>query len=603
MDPHPLPTHLSKLLSLSPPQSTHPPSTLTGPLTSHTGLAYLFLAVSADHPRLQVHSYPAIHWARAYISNIPTPSAPIVPFRRGGGSDASSPQPPNETNHNTEDHPVLGLLSDALASPAVRACITKDLAHVRFFLSLLAPVMEHILSAPTSNTASSSKELDTPPPAPPQPLPTCLLHGLAGTLYLLRLIRHWVPSSAPLVSRAIVYVSEYLLSPSTTWTCPSHSPSRHTPSPPLSERSSPADRHGAAHGDLGTITQIILTSPPLAPSLTPRLSALLDLQLPNGDWPSSDRRDTQAPPTEPTPAEHHAHPPEPHVMAAPGGVGGFASGPQGLVISLLSLRPFFPALQGRIDDAIGRAREFLWAQAQVPGPAREVNLFYGVLGTVLCWRAGTRRKAEEFWMKEMINLTYDGCGVASWKYQYQPVTPLKHGSGLCWLEKDEVKTYEPKDNVFERFCYEAIYEIRKKGSMRFMDATERIGYYWTDYNRKVAYSTNTSKYFDIGMVHVWIKAPQNITPCPTKGRYGDHMIEDEKNGLTEELCVKHLTTLQNMDCKSLSGEVEGGMAADDGLSLPTGAQPLGTSQGGRYWADCFEWGIEASGYNARKISS
>ncbi|GKT63062.1 hypothetical protein ColTof4_05345 [Colletotrichum tofieldiae] len=190
-------------------------------------------------------------------------------------------------------------------------------------------------------------------------------------------------------------------------------------------------------------------------------------------------------------------------------------------------------------------------------------------------------KAEEFWMKEMINLTYDGCGVASWKYQYQSVTPLKHGSGLCWLEKDEVKTYEPKDNVFERFCYEAVYEIRKKGSMRFMDATERIGYYWTDYNRKVAYPTNTSKYFDIGMVHIWIKAPQNITPCPTQGRYGDHMIEDEKNGLTEELCMKHLTTLQNMDC----------------------AQPLGTSQGGRYWADCFEWGIEASGYNARKISS
>ncbi|KAK1955806.1 hypothetical protein LY78DRAFT_593340 [Colletotrichum sublineola] len=196
-------------------------------------------------------------------------------------------------------------------------------------------------------------------------------------------------------------------------------------------------------------------------------------------------------------------------------------------------------------------------------------------------RTSSGCKAEEFWMKEMINLTYDGCGTASWKYQYQDVVPLKHDSGLCWLEKDEVKTFEPKEGVFERFCYEALYDIRTKGSMRFMDATQRIGYYWTDYNRRVGYPSNSSRYYDVGMVHVWIKAPQNVTPCPTKGRYGDHMIEDEENGLTEELCVKHLTTLQNMDC----------------------AQPMGTSQGGRYWADCFEWGIEASGYNARKISS
>ncbi|GKT45954.1 uncharacterized protein ColSpa_06135 [Colletotrichum spaethianum] len=376
MDPSPLPSHLSKLLSLSPPQSTHPPSTLTGPLTSHTGLAYLFLAVSADHPRLQVHSYPAIHWARAYISNIPTPSAPIVP----------SSTPPNETNHAAKDHPVLGLLSDALASPAVRACITRDLAHVRFFLSLLAPVVEYILSLQTTNTTSSAMDLDAQP-SPPQPLPTCLLHGLAGTLYLLRLIRHWVPSSAPLVSRAIVHVSEYLLSPSTTWTCPSHSPSHHAPPSPLSERLSPTDRHGAAHGDLGTITQIILTSPPLAPALTPRLSALLDLQLPSGDWPSSQ---PQTAPAGPTPTEHHDHSSEPPAKTSAGGIG-FASGPQGLIISLISLRPFFPALQDRIDATISAARDFLWAQAQEPGPAREPNLFHGALGTALTFPKGPQR--------------------------------------------------------------------------------------------------------------------------------------------------------------------------------------------------------------------
>ncbi|GJD03953.1 abscisic acid ABA receptor [Colletotrichum higginsianum] len=305
MDPHPLPTYLSKVLALSPPQSTHPPSTLTGPLTSHTGLAYLFLAVSADHPRLQVHSYPAIHWARAYISNIPTPSAPITPFAPGGGGDDDDDRP---------SPAALGLLSDGLAGPAVRACVTKDLAHVRFFLALLAPVVEYILRAPTAAAASSSSPspaaaLHAPSPLPP--LPTCLLHGLAGTLYLLRLIRHW----------------------------------------------------------------LVLTTPPLAPSLAPRLSALLDLQLPDGDWPSP--RDQQQ--------QHHhddEDPPETHASAPSGGVG-FTSGPQGLVISLLSLRPFFPALQDRIDEAVRRAREFLWARVRDPGSSREANLFRGVLGTAL----------------------------------------------------------------------------------------------------------------------------------------------------------------------------------------------------------------------------
>ncbi|TIC90632.1 hypothetical protein CH35J_011764 [Colletotrichum higginsianum] len=364
MDPHPLPTYLSKVLALSPPQSTHPPSTLTGPLTSHTGLAYLFLAVSADHPRLQVHSYPAIHWARAYISNIPTPSAPITPFAPGGGGDDDDDRP---------SPAALGLLSDGLAGPAVRACVTKDLAHVRFFLALLAPVVEYILRAPTAAAASSSSPspaaaLHAPSPLPP--LPTCLLHGLAGTLYLLRLIRHWVPFSAPLVSRTIVHVSDYLLSPSTPWTCPSPS-------------SSPADRHGVSHGVLGTLTQLVLTTPPLAPSLAPRLSALLDLQLPDGDWPSP--RDQQQ--------QHHhddEDPPETHASAPSGGVG-FTSGPQGLVISLLSLRPFFPALQDRIDEAVRRAREFLWARVRDPGSSREANLFRGVLGTALAFPKGPQR--------------------------------------------------------------------------------------------------------------------------------------------------------------------------------------------------------------------
>ncbi|KAK1641424.1 hypothetical protein BDP81DRAFT_403496 [Colletotrichum phormii] len=392
-------THLSKTLSLSPPQSTHPPATLTGLPTSHTGTAYLFLSVSAHHPRLQIHSYPAIHWARAYISNIPTPSAPI-----------SLPS----TQETSREGPVIGLLSDALAGPAVRACVTKDLLHVRKFLAILSPVLEHIISsnanansfssAPTTN--SSAMDLDGPEPTRTtttttmQPLPSCLLHGLAGTLYLLRLIRHWVPSSAPLVCGAIVHVSEYLLGPH-PWTCPSRSPASseshshsHSHSSP---RPSPEDTRGTTHGDLGIITQLVLTSPPLAasPALKYRLAGLLDLQLPNGDWPAP-------PPTSPPTSPNSQHPQsgiqqssnapltpdqtptQPEPPASPQPPRAFASGPQGLVLSLLSLRPFFPTLHHRIDDAVERAREFLWARAvDSEVPTEEVNLFYGSLSTAL----------------------------------------------------------------------------------------------------------------------------------------------------------------------------------------------------------------------------
>ncbi|KXH52196.1 abscisic acid ABA receptor, partial [Colletotrichum salicis] len=227
------------------------------------------------------------------------------------------------------------------------------------------------------------------------PLPSCLLHGLAGTLYLLRLIRHWVPSSAPLVCGAIAHVSEYLLGPH-PWTCPSRSPASsefHSHSHSSPRPSSPEDTHGTTHGDLGIITQLVLTSPPLAASLSlkSRLAALLDLQLPNGDWPappptspnsqhpqSGRQQSSNAPPTpDQTPTQ-----PESPAAASPQPPRGFASGPQGLVLSLLSLRPFFPSLHHRIDDAVERAREFLWARAvDSEVPTEEVNLFYGSLST------------------------------------------------------------------------------------------------------------------------------------------------------------------------------------------------------------------------------
>ncbi|KAK2764643.1 abscisic acid ABA receptor [Colletotrichum kahawae] len=296
-------SHLSKILTLSPPQSSYAASSLAGPLTSHTGTAYLFLSISSSFPRLQIHSYPAIHWARAYISNIPTTRLP-----------------------NTSSTDDLGL-SETLASLAVRACVFQDLDQVHRFLSVLPPIK-------ASN-----------------PSPTCLLHGLSGTLYLLRLIRHWVPSSAPLVSLPIVLVSECLLT--SPWSCP-------------------ASGEGVLDGKLGILTQIVLTTPPLAPRLVEELAQLLRMQNYDGSWPSAEEFDKNR---------------DKDLLQAKSqskktGETSFAHGIIGFILSLHSIRPFFPSLHEPIDKALTKASQFVVWDQKTEMSCRG-GLWYGSLATAL----------------------------------------------------------------------------------------------------------------------------------------------------------------------------------------------------------------------------
>ena len=90
---------------------------------------------------------------------------------------------------------------------------------------------------------------------------------------------------------------------------------------------------GAVHGAIGVITQVVLTNPKkYAEKLEAELAVLLTYQYDSGNFPSS-------------------IPPERDRLVQ------VCHGAPGVVISLLSIRDYFPALKEKIDRAIERGRQ------------------------------------------------------------------------------------------------------------------------------------------------------------------------------------------------------------------------------------------------------
>lgn len=268
------------------PQDEYPPQVLQGVWSGPTGIAYLFLHVSVEHPKLTIAGQPAIGWAREYIKG----ARNLSELKSKG----------------------CGIFDEKLAFEAVRASISKDLSHVRAFVSR----MSHFLS---------------------DEYPEEMLHGRAGTLYLLRMIRHWVPNSAPLVERFIVMVTAKILERGPNW---EWKESRYI---------------GAVHGDIGIITQLVVTSPPVASRLEEPLNKLLDMQFSRGNWPTTEGGSNET-------------------------LIQFCHGAPGFITSLLSLRPYFPGLQGKIDASIQKGREIIWSEGLL---RKEPSICHGILGNAL----------------------------------------------------------------------------------------------------------------------------------------------------------------------------------------------------------------------------
>lgn len=158
---------LEDIVTNYPPREEYEPKELAGFWHGPTGLAYIFLHVSDAHPHLEIAGHDALTWAKLYIHK---------------GRD-----------HIQLDPKRCGIGSELLAGHAVRACIMRDLDQVTGFLSYVDPVLKG-------------------------EYPNELLHGRAGTLYLLRMMRHWVPACAPLLEEAIAKISQKIIEDGPEWT-------------------------------------------------------------------------------------------------------------------------------------------------------------------------------------------------------------------------------------------------------------------------------------------------------------------------------------------------------------------------------------------------
>ncbi|KAL0472920.1 hypothetical protein QR685DRAFT_156467 [Neurospora intermedia] len=291
---------LEDIVASYPPRSRYSHEHLQGLWSGPTGIALLMLQISARQPSLLVSGQTPYHWAKAYISG-----------SRG---------------HNLRlGSRGCGIHDEKLAFEAVRASIFReDPSHVRTFVSCVSQILEV------------------------EEYPDEILYGRAGTLYLLRLVRHWVPGSNKLVDPAIAEITNTILNRGPNWTW--------------------HDKRylGAVHGDIGILTQVVLTSPETAPQLESVLDRLLRLQHPSGNWPSS---------------EQHAHTGKCLVQ--------FCHGAPGFVVSLLSLREHFPALQEKVDAAIGLGRKCIWAEGLLK---KEPSLCHGIFGNALALPKGPQRE-------------------------------------------------------------------------------------------------------------------------------------------------------------------------------------------------------------------
>ena len=282
---------LEDIVTNFPPRHRYTHETLQGLWSGPTGIGYLMLHVATRRPDLSIGGRPVMHWAEAYMSG-----------SRGHNLRLGS--------HG------CGISDERLAFEAVRAAVSKDKQHVRDFVASVSQVIA-VQEYPDEN-----------------------LYGRAGTLYLLRLVRHWVPGSSSLVDPAIAEISNTILNNGPRWKWHGR---RYL---------------GAVHGDAGILTQLVLTSPSLAPQMETVLESLLSRQTEDGNWPASES-------TTHTPGK---------------GLVQFCHGAPGVIVSLLSMRPHFPSLQAKIDEAVSRARECVWAQGLLK---KEPNLCHGIFGNAL----------------------------------------------------------------------------------------------------------------------------------------------------------------------------------------------------------------------------
>ena len=293
-----LQTALESFVQSNPPKSKFDAMDLYGLFGGITGIAYMLLQVSALHPDLKVKGDGLRQWADKYLG-------------------------PNRDD--LEHEAPCGLFSEKICYDAVRACVSGKEEDVSKFLEHFPTFLEDL------------------PDGEEDGIPSELLYGRAGLLYLLRAVRLWVPSCKKILDEQLQKVARKIMQANDSgrkrwlWAGKQFA--------------------GAAHGDIGIVTQLVLSVPALARDLEPQVQKFLRMQAPNGNW------------------QKHTDEPEdvPNVVQ-------FCHGSPGFIYSFKALRPYYPNLQNEFDAVIARAQENVWKEGLL---RKEPALCHGIPGNAL----------------------------------------------------------------------------------------------------------------------------------------------------------------------------------------------------------------------------
>ncbi|KAF6809562.1 abscisic acid aba receptor [Colletotrichum sojae] len=176
-----------------------------------------------------------------------------------------------------------------------------------------------------------------------------LLFAYAGLLYMIHSVEKWRPETSSQLSMVKARIVEKLLGAGPHWTW--------------------RDKRyiGAVHGDIGILTQLLLTDEKLASKSMIRnsLDRLLTLQRDDGNWNTKDDDDPRY-----------------------DGLVQVCHGAPGILLSLIHIRRLFPDMDDRIEEAINMARQAIWKLGLL---RKEPCICHGILGNALAFPPGRER--------------------------------------------------------------------------------------------------------------------------------------------------------------------------------------------------------------------
>ncbi|KFY38784.1 hypothetical protein V494_04203 [Pseudogymnoascus sp. VKM F-4513 (FW-928)] len=308
-----------------------------------TAIAYFFWTLSIKHADLEIEGKLPLDWCKAYIEL---------------GQDSVPP------HLNVS----CGITNEFLTSNAIKACLYKD-------ENLASKVIDALRNLQTDPTYCE------------------WLKGRAGALYILRIIRKWLPNLTTAVNEVRTELIEDIL-PQQPWVW--------------------SDRKyiGSVHGDIGILTQIILSEPSYAPKLESRLLELLDLQGEEGNWPVIEGKEI--------------------------GLVQFCHGAPGVLISLFPIRQYFPALHEQIDKAIELGRKVTWERGVL---IKEPNICHGITGNALVLNAPQKEHFLALATPEKIE---QGVADGTFEKDADPFGLLWGEAGRAWVWMDILDGSEGK---------------------------------------------------------------------------------------------------------------------------------------------------------------